>query len=162
ELNKAIALDPDEGVAYVGRGFIYTREKSKDASKAVKDFSKVIAGGGPWSAMAYLNRGLVLLDYKQYDNAINDFNKAIEFGPRNAQAYLGRGVALAFKNQYARAIEDLNRAIELNPKLPLAYNMRGMVYAQVGNPRAVADFQKACDMGFEQGCINRQRVLKNR
>ena len=161
ELNKAIALDPDEGVAYVGRGFIYTREKSKDTVKAVKDFSKVIAGGGPWSAMAYLNRGVVLLEYKQYDKAMNDFNKAIEFGPRNAQAYLGRGIALAFTNRFARSIEDLNRAIELNPKLATAYNTRGMVYAQIGNPRAAADFQKACEMGFEQGCSNWQRLLKN-
>jgi Flp pilus assembly protein TadD len=69
---------------------------------------------------------------------------------------------LALKNQFTRAIEDLNRAIELNPKLPTAYNMRGMVYAQIGNPRATADFQKACDMGFEQGCSNWQRLLKNR
>lgn len=161
-MNKAIALDPVEGVACVGRGFIYTRDKSKDTAKAVKDFSKVIDGGGPWSAMAYLNRGLVLLEYKQYDKAMDDFNKAIEFGPRNAQAYLGRGVALALKNQFPRAIEDLNRAIELNPKLPAAHNMRGMVYTQIGNPRAIADFQKACDMGFEPGCSNLQRLLKSR
>jgi tetratricopeptide (TPR) repeat protein len=111
--------------------------------------------------MAYLNRGVVLLEYKQYDKAMNDFNKAIEFGPRNAQAYLGRGIALAFTNQFARAIEDLNRAIELNPKLATAYNTRGMVFAQIGNPRAAADFQKACEMGFEQGCSNWQRLLRN-
>lgn len=162
ELNKAIALDPDEGVAYVGRGFVYMQEKSKDLAKAVEDFSKVIARGGPWSAMAHVNRGAILVGGKQYDRAIDDYSKAIELGPRNAQAYLGRGVALALKNLFSRAVEDLNRAIELNPKLPTAYNIRGMVYAQIGNPRAIADFQKACDMGFEQGCGNWQRLLKSR
>lgn len=162
ELNKAIALDPDEGVAYVGRGFIYTREKSKDPAKAVTDFSKAIARGGPWSAMAYLNRGGVFLEDKQYDRAMDDFNKTIELSPGNAKAYLGRGLTLAFKRQFSRAIEDLNRAIDLNPKIPAFYNIRGSVYAEIGNPRAISDFQKACDMGFEQGCSNWQRLLKSR
>ena len=162
EVNKAIALNPDEGLAYGLRGFIYMQEKYKDFDKAVEDFSRVIARGGPWSVMAYSNRGFVLLDDKQYDRAIEDFNKAIEMGPRNAQAYLGRGVALAFKSQFSQAIGDINRGIELNPKLPAAYNIRGIVYAQIGNPRAIADFQKACDMGFEQGCSNWQRSLKDR
>jgi tetratricopeptide (TPR) repeat protein len=162
EINKAIALDPDEDGAYVLRGFIYMQEKSKDPEKAIADFSKVIDRGGPWSVMAYTNRGLVLQDGKQYDKAIEDFTKVIEMDPRNAPAYCARGLALAFKGQFNRSIEDINRSIELNPKIPAAYNVRGMVYAQIGNPRAIADFQKACDMGFEQGCSNWQQSLKNR
>jgi tetratricopeptide (TPR) repeat protein len=162
ELNKAIALDPDEGVAYVGRGFIYTREKKKDLARATEDFSRVIAKGGPWSPMAYLNRALIFMDNKRFDAAIADFNKAIEMSPRNARAYLGRGIALAYQRQFSMAIADLNRAIDLDPKAPNAYNIRGMIYTQIGNPRAIADFQKACDMGFEEGCSNWQRMLRNR
>lgn len=162
ELNKAIAIDPDEDVAYVGRGFIYTQEKTKDVSKAVADFSKVIAGGGQWSAIAYSNRGGVFLNEKQYDKAVDDFNKAIELSPRNATAYLGRGFSLAIKKQFSRAIEDLNRAIDLNPKKSDAYNVRGMVYAEIGNPRAISDFQKACDMGSEKGCSFLQKALQKR
>jgi tetratricopeptide (TPR) repeat protein len=162
ELNKAIAMDPDEDVAYVGRGFIYMQEKSKYPAKAVADFSKVIARGGIWSAIAYSNRGGVLLDEKQYDKAMDDFNKAMELSPRNAKAYLGRGLTLAFKKQFSRAIEDLNRAIDLNPKNPAVYLIRGAVYAEIGNPRAISDFQKACDMGSEQGCSYLQKALQKR
>lgn len=163
ELNKAIAIDPDEDIAYVGRGVIYyTQEKIKDMAKAVADFSRVIARGGRWSAIAYSNRGAAFVKEKQYDKAVDDFNKAIELSPRNANAYLGRGFSLAIKKQFSRAIEDLNRGIDLNPKKADAYSIRGLVYAEIGNPRAISDFQKACDMGSEKGCSFLQKALQNR
>lgn len=163
EINKAIALDPDEALAYGLRGFIYMQEKNKDPEKVIADSSKAIDIGGLWSAIAYSNRGVTLLfEKKQYNRAIDDLSKAIELTPHNAPAYLGRGFALAFKGQFNQALEDISRAIELNPKIPAAYNLRGMVYAQIGNPRAIADFQKACDMGFEQGCSNWKQSLKGR
>jgi tetratricopeptide (TPR) repeat protein len=152
EFSKAIALDPDENVAYVGRGYVYAQEKSRNIAKAVADLSKAIARGGHWCAIAYSNRGAAFLEEKQYDKAIDDFNKTIELSPRNANAFLGRGLSLANKNQFSRAIEDVNRAIVLNPKKPDAYTVRGLIYAQIGNPRAISDFQAACNMGSEKGC----------
>jgi len=162
ELDKAIAANPNEAVAYVGRGFIFTREKKKDPARAIEDFSRAIALGGPWTAMAHMNRGSVLLDTKKYAEAAADFSRVIELTPRNAKAYLGRGVCQAFQGQYGKALEDLNRSIELDAKSADAYNIRGLIYAEIKNPRAIADFQKACDMGHVQGCSNWQRILKSR
>jgi len=123
----------------------------------------VIDIGGLWSAMAYSNRCVTLLfEKKQYDRAIDDLSRAIDLTPRNAPAYTARGIALAFKNQFNQALEDISRSIELNPKIPITYNIRGLIYAQMGNPRAIADFQKACDMGFEEGCSNWKQSLKGR
>jgi tetratricopeptide (TPR) repeat protein len=162
-INKAIALSPHEGMAYVLRGFIYMQAKSKDPEKAIADASKVIDIGGLWSAMAYSNRGVTLLfEKKQYDRAIDDLSRAIDLTPRNAPAYTARGIALVFKNQFNQALEDISRSIELNPKIPITYNIRGLIYTQMGNPRAIADFQKACDMGFEEGCKNWKQSLKGR
>lgn len=163
EINKAIALNPYESMAYVVRGFIYMQEKRKDPEKAIADASKVIEMGGLWTAMAYSNRGVtLLLEKKQFDSAIADLSKSIELTPRNPPAYLARGIAMAYKGQFNRALEDMNRSIELNPKIAVAYNLRGMIYSQTGNPRAIADFQKACDMGLEQGCSNWKQSLKGR
>lgn len=162
EMNKAIFMNPEEGVAYVGRGFIYLKMKPAQIDKAVADFDKVIAMGSLWTAMAFSNRGAVWVMKNQYDKAIEDLNKAIDLGPGNVQAYIARGIAFFLKKQYNRATEDLNRAVELNPNNSDAYLKRGMVYAQIGNPRAISDFQKACDMGNEQGCNNFQILLKNR
>lgn len=161
ELDKVIAAHPDEAVAYVGRGFVYTREKKKNPRLAIADFSRAIALGGPWAPMAYMNRGAVLMDEKRFSEAAADFNRVIELTPRNAKAYMGRGVCQAFQGQFSKAIADLNHSIELDPKSPDAYNIRGLIYAQIGNPRAISDFQKACDMGHAQGCGNWQRLLKS-
>jgi len=160
ELNKAIVLNPDDGVAYVGRGFVYRKKERID--KALEDYNKVIKMGGLWSAMAYFNRGGVYFTKEKYDLAVEDFSISIELGPRNAQAYLGRGLASAFKKQYNRAIEDINKSIELGPNNSNAYVARGAVYAEIGNPRAISDFQKACDMGNEKGCKYLQKVLEKR
>ncbi len=41
--------------------------------------------------------------------------------------------------------------------------MRGFAYAILGSMgRAISDFQKACDMGYEIGCKALQKALKNR
>jgi tetratricopeptide (TPR) repeat protein len=163
EVNKAIALNPEETLAYGLRGAFYMDEKIKDPEKVIADSSRVIDRGGLWSAIAYTNRGVtLLLEKKEYDRAIDDFNKTIELTPRNAPAYLGRGVAFVYKGQFNRALEDISRSIELNPKVSKAYDIRGLVYVQMGNPRAIADFQKACDMGLESGCSNWKQSLKGR
>lgn len=162
EVNKAIALNPEETLAYGLRGFIYMDEKIKDPDKVISDSSRVIDKGGLWSPIAYSNRGVTwLFEKKQYDLALDDFNKTIELTPLNAPAYLGRGIAFAYKGQLNRALEEISRSIELNPKVSKAYDLRGIVYAQLGNPRAIADFQRACDMGLEQGCRNWKQSLKH-
>jgi len=162
EVNKAIALNPEETLAYGLRGFIYMDEKIKDPDKVIADSSRVIDKGSLWSAIAYSNRGVTLLfEKKEYDMAINDFNKTIELTPLNAPAYIGRGIAFVYKGQFNRALEDISRSIELNPKVSKAYDIRGLVYVQMRNPRAIADFQKACDMGLEQGCSNWKQSLKH-
>ena len=61
------------------------------------------------------------------------------------------------------AIEDFNRAIALNPNYADAYNNRGFVYIEKGNmTKAATDFQKACDLGYQVGCANLQKVLQDR
>ncbi|MCU4139364.1 MAG: hypothetical protein MW690_001296 [Methanophagales archaeon] len=54
-------------------------------------------------------------ELNEYEQAIEDFSKAIELNPNYAGAYYNRGIAYAKLNQHERAIEDYNKAIELNP-----------------------------------------------
>lgn len=50
-------------------------------------------------------------------------------------------------------MEDFNKAITLDPNLAKNYKNRGLVYKQLGDMgKAISDFQKVCDMGFETGC----------
>ena len=79
-------------------------------------------------------------------------------------AYSNRGLDYYDnKGQYDKAIEDYNRAIALDPNYASAYFNRGLAYEMLGNKSmAISDYRKACDLGFEDGCENLQRVLRQK
>ena len=88
-----------------------------------------------------IERGNAFQDKGQYDQAISDFNKAIEINPRLADAFYNRGNAYFKKGQPDKAISDYNKAIELNPKLAMAYYDRGIAYQFKGQyDQAISDF----------------------
>jgi lipoprotein NlpI len=87
--------------------------------------------------VAYRNKG-------NYDEAIQDFDKAIHFKPDVAEAFNNRGVAYDLKGDYERAIQDYNQVIRLRPDYAAAFNNRGLVYREKGeNDRAIQDFNQA-------------------
>jgi tetratricopeptide (TPR) repeat protein len=46
-----------------------------------------------------------------YDQAIDDYTKAIEADPGHAQVYNNRGIACRFRKQYDKAISDYTKAM---------------------------------------------------
>jgi tetratricopeptide (TPR) repeat protein len=90
-----------------------------------------------------LTRCAAYIDDKQFDFAIADCNRAIEFDP-TAGAYVHRGNAFYARGDNDQAIADYDRAIGLNPKEAAAYSNRGRAfYAKGENDRAIADFTQA-------------------
>ncbi len=69
-------------------------------------------------AGAYNKRGVAYARKGQYDQAISDFNKALEINPRYATAYYNRGIAYKDKGQYDKAWEDVHKAQDLGHKIP--------------------------------------------
>ena len=61
-------------------------------------------------ALAYYNRGNAYHSKGQYDQAISDFNKALEINPRDVTAYNNRGSAYLEKGLYDKAWEDVHKA----------------------------------------------------
>ena len=62
---------------------------------------------------AYNNRGNAKFHLKQYNEAIKDYNQAIELNPQDAKAYNNRGNAKARLKQYTEAIKDYKKAKKL-------------------------------------------------
>ena len=93
--------------------------------------------------------------------AIEDYTKTISINSSYINAYYNRGIIYAKKKRlYNRAIDDFSKVIELNPNDAQAINNRGNVYELSGIiNRAISDFQKACDMGNENGCKNVHRII---
>jgi tetratricopeptide (TPR) repeat protein len=99
------------------------------------------------NCLAYKNRGGAYRDLGNYEQAIEDYGRAIEINPGYADAYFNRGVAYNGLGNYEQAIEDFNRAIEIKPDFAYAYYNRGVVYNGIGNYRqAIDDFGRAMKM----------------
>jgi tetratricopeptide (TPR) repeat protein len=100
----------------------------------------------------YNNRGIAYGEKGQYDQAISDFNKAIEINPRYDKAYNNRGIVHRLKGQYGQAISDFNKAIEINPMDAQAYNNLAWLFATAkvldlrNGGKAVVLALKACEL----------------
>ena len=60
----------------------------------------------PQSALACFNRGLALLDAKDYRRAIEDFSRAISLDENNPQFYNARGSAYFYLNRKDDALKE--------------------------------------------------------
>ena len=80
-------------------------EPPETESQQVKEIPSL-----PETSVDYYNRGKAYASKGQYDQAISDFNKAIEIDPGFATAYNNRGIAYFYKREYDKAWEDVRKA----------------------------------------------------
>lgn len=96
---------------------------------------------------AYVYRGIIYAETKEYDLALADLNKEVELNPNYDFAYFARGLTYYNKEDYDHAITDYTRAIELNPKYENAYYNRGLAYFQKGDyEQSISDYDKALEI----------------
>ena len=116
------------------------------------------------STLDYTSQGVSCLEKGHFEDAVSEFNKAIDLDPDNAVAYVARGSAY-FKldrldnaisdYNFDKAISDFSKAIELNPDDVYAYINRGFVYNSRGEyKKATSDLSRAIKLNPEYalGC----------
>ena len=110
-------------------------------------FSKSIALDIP-DAEDYCNRGWAYhTECCRYQEAINDYNKAIELNPKYERAYNNRGNSYYELGNTQQSIEDYSKAIELDPQHTCSYYNRGLAYDKLGNyQEAIKDFSKEIEL----------------
>jgi tetratricopeptide (TPR) repeat protein len=83
-----------------------------------------------------------------FNNALIDLTKAIEYDNSNPDAYFYRGNVKSNLNDYKGAVIDYGKAIELNPSFADAYYNRGNIrFMQGDKVGACADYKKAEKFG---------------
>jgi len=86
-------------------------------------------------------------DKKEYDKAIECYQKAIEIDPDYGGAYKGMGTAYFYKENYEKAIECYQKAVDIDPEDAGAYNNMGLAYSNKGNDdKAIECYQKAIEI----------------
>ena len=95
----------------------------------------------------YTNRGTTYSKKGNYEEAIREYDKAIEVNPGYAVAYYNRSVAYTKTRQYERAINDCNKVLQLDPKHANSYYTRGVSCWHLGSKnQAIKDLQAAANL----------------
>ncbi|HEY9692989.1 MAG TPA: tetratricopeptide repeat protein [Oculatellaceae cyanobacterium] len=159
-IEQAIKIQPKDANLYKEKAVILA--ESKNYPQAIAAMTAAI-NISPLAAY-YINLGNIYYDQKQWNQAIDNYNKAMTINPQSAFAYINRGNAYANNQQPDQAIDDFNSAIKINNRLALAYNNRGNVYAikQQWN-QAIKDYDNAIQYNsqYAEAYSNRGTVYYN-
>ncbi|MFM9264813.1 tetratricopeptide repeat protein, partial [Tychonema sp. BBK16] len=84
---------------------------------------------------------------EQYEEALQNFDRAIELDPKYTWAIARRGETYLLMKRYEEALQDFDRAIELNPKNDWAIARRGETYRLMKRyEEALQDFDRAIEL----------------
>jgi protein O-mannosyl-transferase len=126
------------GMASWQRTWVY---ESEDA------FWTATLAKNPDSWVAHNNHGNALLHKAQLDDAVAQFQKALEINPNYAHAHYNLGNAFIQKRQLDDAVAQYQKAVEINPDYPEAQSNLGLALVQKGQlDEAIARFQKAVEI----------------
>lgn len=117
DATRAIALNPNDPVAYDNRGLAYHQLRNFQA--AIKDYNKAISLK-PNEAKYICHRGISYAEMGQHERAIKDFDEAIRLKPNFALAYFDRGLSHYFRHEYEKSAKDIQEAIHYDHRFALA------------------------------------------
>ena len=121
--------------------------EQKEAKKSIELTNSVI-NQLPSNSEVYRQRGANYFKLGQYENALEDFNKAIRITNRQgysyASDYVNRGCILGKLNRETEAISDLTKAMGLGFDRATVHSDRGCMYFKSGAyDKAIGDFDEA-------------------
>lgn len=128
--NKAIALDPLYGIAYLDRGDSYFEQQ--DYQNAVTDADKALRLN-PESAIAYHNKGLALKFQGKNEEAIVQYNKAISLDKNSYVVYADKiraQLAIKKTDEAKATAENLKKEF---PNVPDSYIIAFIYHALIGD-----------------------------
>jgi serine/threonine-protein kinase len=119
---------------------------------AIEAFDAALASGYETTEL-YVNRGWACFDLEffegecSYDQALADFEQALDLDSGNASAYGGQTAVYLEFEQPEQAIASATQAIELDPEYPGYYADRAWAYKLLGDEdAALADLTRAIEL----------------
>jgi tetratricopeptide (TPR) repeat protein len=117
-------------------------QKEGDQDRALASYSAAIAVD-PTCVEAYRERGLIHRLAQRLEEALDDFNNALELEP-SAELYFRRGMTYTEQRHIKRAIADFDEAIRRDPNHAQAYLNRGLIAVMISDfERATSDAERA-------------------
>ncbi len=106
-------------------------EEMGELEESISNFEKAIEHYDKESkkdlALIYNNKGTVYGKLKDYGNAINNFNQALNYWPNSVDAYSNRAFANLNLGRYQDAELDCNTALQIEPGMKKAKIIKEMI-----------------------------------
>ena len=115
-----------EALAEVGRLF---RTNNSQAPLALKNY----IDRHPKDPAAFDLAGVVLMQQREYSDAVVSFRKGISLDPNNPWLWAKLGAALALDKRDASAMQTFERALQLDPENPLALRHASQYAVKAGD-----------------------------
>jgi len=119
-LNKAIQIDPQDPAIWINRGEAFLI--NKEPENALPDLEQAIQLLGNvndqnyLSSVAWYMKGWALRDLKNFERALEAYNKSLQYDPNYFFAQLGKGISLRGLQQYPQALSTFKDMLN-NPQL---------------------------------------------
>ncbi|OSS41569.1 TPR repeat [Desulfurella amilsii] len=84
-------------------------------------------------SMVYSNQAQNYYDQNQFQQAIDDYTKAIQESPNNYMAYINRGIIFFELNRYDEALKNFKKARTIDPKNAYTYYNSAIVYTKMAS-----------------------------
>jgi tetratricopeptide (TPR) repeat protein len=133
-----------------------------DYRGAINDYNAIIDQKLSTNCEVYYKRGLAKAEFGKYQDAIIDFNKAIELFPAYSDAYFRRALCKTHLEEYKEAIPDFSHVIKLHPQDKVGYFNRGLTKGLAKDYKgAVTDFSKSIEIDsvYEDAYFHRAEAL---
>ena len=135
-----------------------------DLESAIEEFDAALASGYE-TAELYGNRGWACYDLEvyeggcSYEQALADFDQAVDLDPDNASAYGGQTAVYLELGQPDRAVASATQAIQLDPEYPNYWSDRAWAYKLLGDyDAALSDLTQAIELYPEDAWVYRVRA----
>ena len=139
---KALELDPRFDMAIFNMGATWIYGKEKDYAKARELMQRVLRINPDYRnyLTAYKWRGITNGDMKKFEDAIQDFNTAIQLDPMNADLYVRRAKQNESLGRLGDALRDLRFAYDLEPGAVRTLLYLGNVYVKAGQGKQALEY----------------------
>ena len=139
DLDVAIGLDNTMGDAYYQRAMC-TKDNAATKEQSCVDLSRAVSLGHEqarvafddnfcWNtALQHYREGSSKLSLRKYQDAVNEFDKAIALCPDSGLYYAKRGQAYVGLKNDKKALEDFTKATEKAPNLAEGWYQLGLYY----------------------------------
>jgi len=115
-------------------------------NEAISQYSKILElkPNENICSIIYKHRGMANFACSRYNEAIDDFNNALDLDNKSYKAAYYRGVVHSVIKQYSSAIDDYTLSLSINPYQPYCLFRRGQAYYHIGDyPQALSDCENS-------------------